>query len=213
MSQLSELSIALAILLSLNLSCAVASSENKSKAMSSIPVPTPQVEPYKFEVGKIELSSSEEEASKPITITIPVKNIGSEANTYSATLKVNGEDIDTKALTLKPSENGRLEYSLELNNVGTYNLAIVEAVAILKVYKTEDINVPMSSVERWATPHQPQTTFCGTPIEQPFIIRDVEFSYPSPDSFEILDSTGKKLYSVLQLMYRMLKCRAIFASN
>jgi len=179
--------------------------------MVSTHTPTSQIEPYKFEVGKIELlpmspygapldpnyiiqiqndlSHMEVAAGTPVIITLPVKNIGSEMNVYRATLTVNGENKGTKDIILAPSDNGSLEYDLKLNNEGTYNLAIADTNTTLKVYRAEDIQIHVPELFE-----REQTKFCITSPKYPFIIRNIEFRPPLPESFKILDETGKELY-------------------
>jgi hypothetical protein len=168
----------------------VTPSKTLTKATASVPKAVSQIEPYKFEVGKIELSAAETEVNKSVSVTLPVKNVGSETNIYRAALTVNGENKGTKDITLKPGDSGNLKYDLNLNKEGTYSVAIADIAATLEVYRAEDIQIVVPELFE-----QAQTSFSITSPKYPFIIRSIEFRSPLPDSFKIIDSEGKELYS------------------
>jgi hypothetical protein len=185
---------------------------------SNQPVQTaqPDIKPeaFQFELGKMMISPTEAEVSKPVLVEIPVRNVGTEANAYSAALKVNDEAVDIQSITLMPGESGILKYTLTLGQAGIYVLSAGEAEGKLSVYYADKYEIVSNQIsfprytwvntskglttadtlqfELAAQPHTSLEMF--QPPVTPFYISLIYFRQPYPESFKILDADKNMLY-------------------
>lgn len=160
----------------------------------------PKIEPYKFELGKMMISPPEIEVDKPVFISVPIQNVGSEANSYVGTLKVNNDIIGTRDIKLDPGEGGVLTYTLILHEPGSYKLKISDLEQSIVALKINKFIIPIDSINllpssNCAADYLPHRITVIPPVK-PFIISRINFSYGTPESLKILDSNEKELYSI-----------------
>ncbi|MBN1375137.1 MAG: hypothetical protein JXA01_03165 [Dehalococcoidia bacterium] len=163
-----------------------------------------QVDAYKFEVGNISVIPQEARVGTFMTVSLPVRNIGSRKNAFIATLYVDGNEYITRDITLAPGNGGSLTYVLSNLGTGTHEISVAGVKSSLIIYAVNSYTIPnnkdyrlhYTSLEYTPLPPLPHlSTDHFTPPVIPFFITRIDFRYPYPQSFEIIDSRGKQLYS------------------
>jgi hypothetical protein len=195
---------AVALLCVVILSCVPASkvvpateSGPATPSVSSIP-------PYQFELANLSILPKEAEAGTSVQATVSVKNVGSAPNAYVATLYVDGQEYTTRDLTLKPGESGNLTYMVSNLGAGDHRLSVGNLADSVRIYTTDKYTVannqiymphytPLQYTPAPSLPYISSDPF-SAPVT-PFYITRINFRYPYPQSFRILDASNKQLYS------------------
>lgn len=95
-------------------------------------VPTPP-KTAEFEVSDLVIPPGPIVAGSPVTVETRVDNVGELTGTYTAVLKVDGEDAETQEVTLAGGQSKTLSFSVSLDRQGTYTIAVGDATGILEV--------------------------------------------------------------------------------
>lgn len=80
--------------------------------------------PAKFEVISLAYSPTEAEVGLEVTIYARVKNVGGTMGTYEATLKINGEEVEVKEVTLALGETKTITFAIVKNIEGDYTIGV-----------------------------------------------------------------------------------------
>ncbi len=80
-------------------------------------------------LGYVELSDlgvnrTEAKVGEAVGITAKVTNVSPKTQSYSFTITINGEAVETKTGQLNPNETGNLLFEVTEQNVGTYNFKV-----------------------------------------------------------------------------------------
>jgi hypothetical protein len=166
--------------------------------------PVSNVAPYQFELTNVSIVPKEAEAGNPVQATVTVKNVGSALNAYVGTLYVDGQEYATRDLTLNPGASGNLTYLVSNLVAGDHRISVGTLADSVRIYTTEKYTVANNQIYMpHYTPLQytppPSLPYISSdpfsPPVTPFYITRIDFRYPYPQSFKILDASGKQLYS------------------
>jgi hypothetical protein len=180
------------------------------------PVATPPVTPaapaapvstiaaYKFELGKMTVTPQEVQAGQPVQVSVIARNAGGSPNAYVGTLYVDGQEYARQAVSLNPGDSGTLAFQVSNLQAGNHNLTLGDSAGIVRVYAIEKFEIantrsqtpPYANLDYSPAPPLPHiSTDTFTPPVTPFFLQQINFRYPFPASFKILDATGKQLYA------------------
>jgi hypothetical protein len=168
------------------------------------PTAAPAIEPVKFEPLSIKVNPQEIEASEAAQAVVSVKNSGSARNAYVGTLYVDGNEYLTQAINIEPGQVGTLIFVVSNLNQGTHRLTMAGLESSLRVYSVEKYTLTnnkvflphytnLESTPVPSVPHISSDTF--SPPVTPFYITRINFQYPFPQSFTILDENNRQIYS------------------
>ncbi|MBM3142640.1 MAG: hypothetical protein FJ005_06300 [Chloroflexi bacterium] len=90
-------------------------------------------EPAQFEVLSLDIIPPTVIAGDTVTVTARVKNTGGSDGIYTATLTVDGAQVETKDITVTPGATETVNFSLARDKAGTYQVAIGELRSSLTV--------------------------------------------------------------------------------
>lgn len=90
-------------------------------------------EPAQFEVLSLDIIPPTVIAGDTVTVTARVKNTGGSDGIYTATLTVDGAQVETKDITVTPGATETVNFSLAKDKAGTYKIAIGEQRSSLTV--------------------------------------------------------------------------------
>lgn len=165
--------------------------------------PVNNSETYKFETGSLSIIPQEAKAGSTIIVSLPVRNAGSSANAFIATLYVDGHAYDTEDVTLQPGNSGSITFLLTNLVPGNHVLSVAGIEGYVRVYSLEKYSLTNNRVflphytalEYTPAPPLPYISLGNfSPPVTPFIITQISFRYPYPQSFQILDNHGNQLY-------------------
>lgn len=105
--------------------------ETFTLTVSSIP-------PARFEVGNLNISPSSIKVGQSATIQVSVKNTGGESGSYEVILKVNGEAVGRKTVTLDPNQSADVSFSFSPKSEGTYAIDVDGLAESIVVSKPEE---------------------------------------------------------------------------
>jgi len=111
---------------------------------TSIPTETQQPasqKPASFEVGPITFEPPVVMVGDTVTVTATVSNIGDTTGTYIAALSVDGQEVDTKAISVNPESSQQVSFQLSRTTAGSYNLAIGNSSATVTVYEWQPYTI------------------------------------------------------------------------
>jgi hypothetical protein len=194
--------VTLLLVASFSLACKSVPVQNTPPAP---PTPAPvNTTPYKFELTNISVVPTEAQAGTPIQVIVTVRNIGSDRNAYVAALYLDGQEYLTEDLTLNPGDSGNLVYVLPRLNAGSHTIKVDNLSGNVRIYSAEMYTIsntevviprytPLDYTPPPAVPYTTTNSF--SPPVVPFFITRVYFRYPYPQSFQIIDSANKVLYS------------------
>jgi hypothetical protein len=96
---------------------------------------TPPVEQMaEFDVGPISVTPSVVMVGDTATVTAGITNTGNIADTYSAVLLVDGQQVGTRDITVGAGSSQKVSFQFSKTTAGSYNLAIGSSSAVLSVY-------------------------------------------------------------------------------
>lgn len=102
--------------------------------------------PARFEVSNLSISPSSVEVGKGSLISINVKNTGGESGSYEIVLKVNGEVIERKSVTLDPDQLVDVSFSFSPSSEGTYSIDVNGLTGNLAASKPPEEEGPGAAV-------------------------------------------------------------------
>ena len=97
--------------------------------------PPQDEKPAEFEAGPITFEPATVMVGDSVTVTATVKNIGGIAGTYTATLAIEGQEIESKNILVDPESSKEVSFQFSKTSPGTYNIAIGSSSATMTVYE------------------------------------------------------------------------------
>jgi len=97
--------------------------------------PVSCAKPAEFEVGTLNISPSEAVSGETTTVTVDVTNIGGTEGTYTATLKVDGVEVETREVTVAAGAKETLTWRITEEAPGTHDVATDGLSGSFKVLK------------------------------------------------------------------------------
>jgi hypothetical protein len=95
---------------------------------------TPALKPAEFAVEAITFQPPVVVVGDSVTITTTVRNIGDVAGTYSAALSVDGQVVDSKAVSVNPGDSQEVSFQFSQTTAGSHQLIIGNSTTILTVH-------------------------------------------------------------------------------
>ena len=90
--------------------------------------------PAEFDVGAITFEPATVMDGDLFTATATVKNTGDIAGTYTATLSVNGQQVDSKVIPVEPESSQEVSFQLSKTTAGNYQIVIGNSSTVLTVH-------------------------------------------------------------------------------
>jgi beta-lactamase superfamily II metal-dependent hydrolase len=97
-------------------------SVQSEKQCRAPPVVTP--EPAKFALSALSISPSEVKAGESVTISADIANSGGSSGSYTAILKINGSQVETKSVVLDTGESQVVSFTVTKESTGTYTVEL-----------------------------------------------------------------------------------------
>ena len=185
------------------LSCNPAVPVGPSNTPAQIPTTSNNDVRYKFELGNLSVTPQEAAFGTPVQVSVPVKNAGSVKNAYVATLYVDGQEYMTQDVTLDTGNSGTLLYRVSNLSAGTHKISVANLESIVQVYYSEKYSITNNKIYM---PHYSRLEYTPVPPlphisadsftapAAPFFITKINFRYPYPQSFQIMDAGNNLLY-------------------
>lgn len=103
------------------------------------PTPTPTPTPAKFEVISLDIKPIEVMAGETANITAEVKNTGGSEGSYTAILKIDGIQVETKEVTVSSGISQKVSFTFTKDAAGRYSVEVAGLTGVLKVRLLTDI--------------------------------------------------------------------------
>ena len=94
-----------------------------------------------FEVASLTISPDEVVPGQEVTVSATVGNVGQREGIYSVTLTVDGEIVDTQAVSLSSGSSETVSFVLVKDEVGSYSIGIDGLTDTLRVLKPAEFTV------------------------------------------------------------------------
>ncbi|MEM2088989.1 MAG: CARDB domain-containing protein [Thermoproteota archaeon] len=91
--------------------------------------------PARFDVSGLNINPSSIKVGQSSTISVTVKNTGGESGSYTVTLKVNNQAVDTRTGTLSPDQSETVSFTYTPTSEGTYSIDVNGLTGSLTVSK------------------------------------------------------------------------------
>ena len=112
-----------------------------------VPAPSPALTPpAEFEVITLEVDSDEIAAGESFNITAKLSNKGGFEGIYTASPKVDGEEVDSKEIKLAAGSTDEISFPMTLEDTGTSTLEVGGTSSIIKVLRTAELTVTDISI-------------------------------------------------------------------
>jgi pimeloyl-ACP methyl ester carboxylesterase len=98
-----------------------------------IPVACPR--PAQFELSDLVISPAEVISGEEVTVTTKVSNTGGVVGTYTATLKIDGVEVETKEVTIEAGDTTTLVFTLVEDTPESYHIELDGLSGTLEVFK------------------------------------------------------------------------------
>jgi len=107
--------------------------------------------PASFEVSNLAFNPSEVEVGEPVVISATVRNVGDLEGTYTAELKINGETLENKNITVGGQGSQIVSFTVVENTIETYTIEVdglQRALSVLKpALKVGKTGYPYSTIQ------------------------------------------------------------------
>jgi hypothetical protein len=98
----------------------------RSLAPSSPPSTSIQFNPANMSLQYLSVNPQQTTANQPVTISTNVVNTGNEGGNYQVALKINGELVETRMVSVGPLATQPVKFTVSRANPGTYDVAILD---------------------------------------------------------------------------------------
>jgi|GEM_PF-5806774 len=86
-----------------------------------------------FTVSSLSITPEEPEEGETVTIEVRIRNSGSAEGTYTAELKINNSEVETKQVTLSAGKSKKVFFTVTEDAPGTYNVKVDELTGTFEV--------------------------------------------------------------------------------
>lgn len=102
------------------------------------PLAPPVVSPTqaKFAVSNLSISPDDVEPGRTVTISATITNSGGSSGGYTAILKINGSQVETKSITLNAGESQVVSFTVVKESTGNYTVELGGLAGTFTVAKT-----------------------------------------------------------------------------
>ena len=80
--------------------------------------------PATFDVSNLSVSPREAEAGESVTISVDIANLGGSSGSYTAILKINSSQVETKTVTLNAGQSQVVSFTVVRESTGTYTVEL-----------------------------------------------------------------------------------------
>jgi len=105
-------------------------------AVGDLIQPIKVLKPAEFKLDSLVMSSHETVAGSSVTVTVDIANIGEAEGGYTVTLKLNGEEVESREVTLAGGETETVRFTVAKDTVGIYDIEVNGLVGTLAVSPT-----------------------------------------------------------------------------
>ncbi|MBN1376313.1 MAG: hypothetical protein JXA01_09170 [Dehalococcoidia bacterium] len=113
-------------------------------------LPAKPVSPAEFVVNEIKITPQEVTPFENTTITAEIANVGEIADNYTAILNIDGKEIDKQVITIGPSENKTICFSINEPGIGNHMVTIGPVTKNFKTYELEEYTLKHDT-DSWDT--------------------------------------------------------------
>lgn len=124
-----------------NFNCASRQVPSTTLAPPAVPV----AEPARFDVLSLDVTPTEAISGDAVTVGVRVGNSGGSTETYSAILKVDGVEIETKNIIVQPGASEVITFNLVKDKAGSYQVSVGNLVSSLLVKEKVVVPCPRGS--------------------------------------------------------------------
>jgi len=138
----------------------------------------PQAQPASFQVVSLGVTPAQVQVDEEATVVAQVTNTGRLAGNYTAELSMNGENVDSKTVTIQPEKIARITFTISRDKPGTYEIRLESASTTLSVTAMEERDVELkydsgiSQTSLWAGNNN-GFLISFSPPAKPFILKKV----------------------------------------
>jgi hypothetical protein len=108
--------------------------------LASVPPPAtpepPAPNPAHFVASSLNIVPFEVKTEETVTISLNVTNDGEVVGTYTAELKINGDVVDSKAVTLEGGQSEPVSFAVSASEAGTYEVTVSSLSGSFTVVKS-----------------------------------------------------------------------------
>jgi len=108
--------------------------------LASVPPPAtpepPAPNPAHFVASSLNIVPFEVKTEETVTISLNVTNDGEVTGTYTAELKINGDVVDSKAVTLEGGQSEPVSFAVSASEAGTYEVTVSSLSGSFTVVKS-----------------------------------------------------------------------------
>lgn len=109
------------------------------------------VQPARFEVSGLSIDPSAPKVGDRVKVTVTVKNTGGVSGSYGVTLKVGGNLVETKTVTLNPDESTTVTFYYTPESEGTYSIEVDSLSSSMTVSRKEEATTGAEAgIPMWA---------------------------------------------------------------
>jgi hypothetical protein len=120
-------------ILLINSVVACASVPSSAPTEQLTPTEQPEKKPAQFEIGALTVMPGTVMVGSPATVTTTVINNGDITGTYTASLLVDGKEVDRKDITVDPASTKTISFQVIKTTAGSYELTLGDSNAKLTV--------------------------------------------------------------------------------
>lgn len=98
------------------------------------PAEEPVKKPAEFEVGSLTFTPSTIMVDDSATVSVTVRNIGGTSGTHTATLIIDGTEVDSESVVLEAGGNYKVSFEMPTTTAGEYKVAVGQSSGVVTVY-------------------------------------------------------------------------------
>ena len=84
----------------------------------------PPPEPARFDVSNLSISPREAKVGESVAISVDIANLGSSSGSYTAILKINSSQVETRTVTLNTGQSQVVSFTVAKESSGTYTVEL-----------------------------------------------------------------------------------------
>lgn len=116
------------------------SESSNNSGNSYVPPPPPPPKPAEFVINSLSTLPIEHIACSPITVDLKMQNTGEVSGDYTAKLRIDGKDAETKKVTLAGGASETVSFEITIDKQGSYTLSVEDITEVIDV-----LPIPLST--------------------------------------------------------------------